>query len=152
MSSIDTPKKILLLAGASGDVLRKSAEAGEAGIKPGHLLDKSSGKVVRHATADAAFVQPLVAEVQDFLGDSISDAYAIDDLVQYDYAQPGEERYMFLAPGENANQDDFLEPAGAVNVGCLAVFSGTGGKVARALEDKDNSAGTVAVRIKVEIC
>jgi hypothetical protein len=148
MSSTDTPKKILLKAGSGGNVLRKEANAGEAGIVPGMLLDKNgSGEVIKHATVDG-FVMPLVAEVQDFLGKRISDTYADGDLVQYDVAQRGEERYMFLAAGEDVNQDDYLESHGD---GYLAGYTGTGTRIARALEDKDNSAGVTATRIKVEI-
>ncbi len=98
-----TYRTIVIQAGPMG-VNRQEALAGEAGIKPGHLLEISSGKVVTHNTADG-FTQKLVAlESQHAYSETlptIDVVYADGDTVYYTQAAPGDVLYMLLAASEN---------------------------------------------------
>ncbi|NLN25132.1 MAG: hypothetical protein GX163_05690 [Bacteroidetes bacterium] len=137
-----TPKKTLL----KGSPIRKEGVAGAA-ITPGMLIDFDvNGELVPHATA-TGFASKYFAQEQDFLGKDIDTAYADGDIVQYNVCPPGTEIYALLEASADAEKGEYLESASG---GLLQVYT-NGTIIARALEDKDNSAGTAAVRIKVEV-
>lgn len=98
-----TLRTIVVQAGPMG-VTRQEALAGEASIKPGHLLEISGGNVVTHNTADG-FTQKLIAlESQHADSDTLATIdvpYANGDTVYYAVAAPGEVYYMLLAANEN---------------------------------------------------
>jgi len=141
-----TPKVILL----KGDPIRKEALAAEA-ITPGHLLEfvptgGDAGQLRKHSTA-AGVAQAMFAVEESLVGDEIGDAYADGDTVQYMVCRKGDEVYGFLEAGASVNIGAALESNGA---GDLQARTGNF-PVAQALETKDNSAGIVHARIKVEI-
>lgn len=154
MASNDTPKTILL----RGDPTHHEAQAGAAGIKPGHLIKLSStaGDVVVHSTASDV-AAPLFAREEDYVGASIDDAYADNDRVPYLHCQSGDEVYAFLKANAAAVViGDYLESgaAGALQKSTHAVTSATTAAawpIAIALQAIDNSANAAQVRIKVRI-
>lgn len=87
-----------------GELERKYEErrAGEAGIKPGMLLQfNASDEVIKHATAGAGLgAQVIVATENDFLGRTIDDAYADEELVHCHVAQPGDVLNLVVATGQ----------------------------------------------------
>ncbi len=147
MATNDTPKRVLLKTSPNSDAFRKEGVAAAALI-PGMLIDKdAAGEFVAHPTL-GAYVMPMICREEDFIGNDIDNAYGIGDTIQYDVPQRGDEYYMFLAAGEDAQDGDYLQSHGD---GALMVQTGGGTPLARAIEDKDNSAGVARVRIKVEI-
>ena len=112
-------------------------EARAAGaITPGHLLSMNSdGEVVKHATAGGE-AEMMFAVENGWIGETIDDAYADDDLVHLVRAKPGDELYSFLADDENVVKGDFL------------MSDGAGGfkKYVDDTEAVDGNAGTVTVR------
>lgn len=133
-----------------------------AAITPGELIEKdASGQFQAHSTAGGNVI-PRIAIEESYIGNDIDTDYASGDQVRYNFGQPGEEYYMFLAAGENASDGDLLESDGA---GALQVHTpqavDEGGTATYdiytneahfvAAEDKDNSGGTSRVRIKVEV-
>lgn len=94
-------RTIVLQSGLLG-VPRLELLAGEANIKPGHLLAISSGKVIKHATADGVQQRLVALESQNADADltaSVDTVYANGDTVYYTSAQPGDVLYMLLAVG-----------------------------------------------------
>ena len=132
-----------------GEFIRKEAEAAGA-ITPGHLIeDDGNGDVIVHATAAGEGRKAFALE-NSLIGDGIDDDYADGDTVQYGVFTQGAEVYAFLAAGENAGIGDALVSNGD---GTLAVM-GTGEEaviMAWAMEAVDNSAGSDAERITVEV-
>lgn len=152
------PQNILL----KGDPIRKERVA-EAAITPGMLVEiTATGTIQAHGDAgeDAS---PTFAVEQDFLGASITDAYAAGDQVQYVYCRPGDEIYAWLSGNEDVAIGALLESDGA---GALQAFTAqevdeggaanytiyTRAVVARALEAVDTTGGGgAAARIRVEV-
>lgn len=143
-----TPHTILLqVNGLERPVFEKNA--GNANIKPGHLLAISNGKVIPHATAAAAVVK-MVAIEHGFRNTSgttlnIETAYADGDAVPFVYPQAGDLVYMVLKSGENVAAGALLE---AANGGEVRAY--TTGYIIGAAEEAAN-ATAAAVRIKVRI-
>ncbi|HHY54608.1 MAG TPA: hypothetical protein GYA08_04150 [Chloroflexi bacterium] len=143
-----TPNVILLqVNGLERPVFEKNA--GNANIKPGHLLAISNGEVIPHATAAAAVVK-MVAIEHGFRNTSgttlnIETAYADGDAVPFVYPQAGDLVYMVLKSGENVAAGALLE---AANGGEVRAY--TTGYIIGAAEEAAN-ATAAAVRIKVRI-
>ena len=149
----------------SGSVTKREA-IGSGAITPGHLLQLNStaGQVKVHATSggDAA---PIFARENESIGGKISTAYSSADTVHYFIAHPGAVVYALVAAGASAiTVGDPLESAGdgtlkkhtakAWDVGVTTSINETQYSapiVARALESKDNSGGSAAVRIRAMI-
>lgn len=97
-----TPHTIAL----RGAMVRLEETAGEAGIKPGHLLEISSGEVIKNTNEDDVARPPKIALESPTAADSttaaIDTAYADGDTVYYAVGQPGEIYYMWLETGSNA--------------------------------------------------
>jgi hypothetical protein len=119
-------------------------------ITPGFLLEYTTDLAVQPHSSAAGAVKPVMIAIEEpeNQGHGIDDDYTEDDeIVQVDFSEPGQDRYMFLAAGETAVLGSALASAGD---GTLEVSSTN--KVAYALEAVDNAAGYTAVRIRVEVC
>lgn len=147
-------RKVIL----KGSGIRKEDDAGGT-ITPGMLLNyDSNGDVIAHENAGQNAVPDFAVE-EDFLGTDIDSTYASSDRVQHDVCFTGMEVNAFLIDPENVSKGDFLESDGAGNLRAHTPPEGAlsgdaiqyNSIVARALEDKDNSGGSAAVRIVVEI-
>ncbi len=80
-------------------------------ITPGNLLAIGASGVANHAVASGN-AQPIFAFEDELQGKTISDDYAIGDLVQILYPTPGDEVYANLATSQTIVAGDFLESAG----------------------------------------
>jgi hypothetical protein len=123
--------------------------AASAAITPGHLIERfnSSGVVrLRKSATAGANVPRIVALDQPTQNKGVDDAYAANDLVEAVVAAPGTSLWMLIGSGENIAAGGKLESAGNGKLRALA--SGT--PLFTALENKDNSAGSTDVRIRVE--
>jgi hypothetical protein len=122
-----------------------------ATIKPGHLIEWSSGKLILHANDDAPgapmfavenpFYKPTTTEA------AIDHAYAADETVRFVWAQPGDQIYAFLETGNNATKGLALTSDGA---GGLQITPAAGAIIAYADEDLNNTTGSQA-RLKVRV-
>lgn len=109
----DTFNRIIIQQGPLGST-RKESLAGEAGIGPGDLLERSGATdVLRHNTADGA-VAPILVAVESNTPDNETEAdIAIDydngDTLYFAIPKPGDVFYMWLAAGElSAVNDDLV--------------------------------------------
>ncbi len=140
-----------------GDGQRFEAQAAAGTIIPGHLLQlNSTSKVAIHANA-AKNAPPYFALENDLIGNTIDDAYAADDIVQYIAAYRGAEIYAWVPASAAAIVvGDYLESNGDGTLKKQATDAATDdtqrvSTVAQAVEAVDNSAGGAAVRIRVRI-
>lgn len=117
-------------------------------ITPGMLLEVTSAdKVQAHATAKGPHAAIFAVE-NDLEGDEISDNYVVDDYVQAEIYNRGDEVLAFIEAGNAAvTIGTYLESAGD---GSLQTYT-DGIIVAQALEAVDNSGGGSMARIKVRI-
>lgn len=126
-----TYRTIVISAGPMG-VPRFERTAGEAGIKPGHLLEISSDEVVTH-NSDAGVTDKLVAlESQHADSDTlptIDVPYADGDTVYYTQGVPGDVLYMLLKASESVTKgvtklvsaaDGTLKAAGTLDATLVA--------------------------------
>lgn len=143
----------IVIQGDSNNVLEKLA--GEAGIKPGHLLAISSGALIKHATADGITQRLVAVESMSATGTglTIDVAYASGDTVYYTQGQTGDVLYMWLATGNTtvagvsalgSNGD------GTLKVVTVAATTLDDSVVGYAEEVVANSSGA-AVRLRVRI-
>lgn len=121
-------------------------------ITPGMILEfagTSVPTVQPHSNASAIPSPKIVAiEAPWRLGSGIDDDFDEDgEQVPFHYLQSGDWFYALLAAGENV--DAFTDRLGSNADGALQVA--TTYAFCRPLELVDNSAGYVAVRIKVEV-
>lgn len=143
----------IVIQGDSQYVLEKLA--GEAGIKPGHLLAISTGALVKHATADGVAQRFVAVESQTATGTglTIDQAYANGDTVYYTQARSGDVLYMWLANSNTtvagvsalASNGD-----GTLKVVTVAATTLDDSVVGYAEEVVANSSGA-AVRLRVRI-
>ena len=91
--------------------MRNEAKA-DAGITPGHLLERTATGVKVHATAGGNAVPKLVAVENDLAGDEIGTAYSAADRVQFIAARPGDQLYMLLKDGETSAVGSVLKSGG----------------------------------------
>lgn len=160
-----TPHTIILKQMEMNGRHQKEGLAGTAGILPGDLLGiNSAGNLYPFGIglAKGTNASPRFALENPYNGTTGSAAidvtYGSGESVFYVMAEEGDEIYAWIAAGENAAIGNYLVGAGSAAPGDLAV-AGTGAAteaevesvVARALEAKNNSAGTAHVRIKVEV-
>lgn len=139
-----------------GHGCRKEGIASEA-ITPGHLVEfGGSNDLQKHSTA-AGNARKAFAVENDLIGDGIDDAYAVDDQVQYNVFQTGDEVYALVAAAATAiTKGAALESAGDGTVRIQTASAATADTerdsvVAYALEAVDNSGGGSAVRIRIEV-
>lgn len=149
-------RTILIRGGADNHHVREEKLAGEANIKPGHLLAISSGAVIKHATADGV-QQSLVAMesavAESPTANSIDIAYPNGDTVHYVVGRPGDVLYMWLATANDAvegvsqlvsNGDGTLKLA---TVSATTLEGAVVGVPAESLNNASGSAARLAVRL-----
>uniref|UniRef100_A0A6M3K2W3 Uncharacterized protein n=1 Tax=viral metagenome TaxID=1070528 RepID=A0A6M3K2W3_9ZZZZ len=69
---------------------------------PGYLMETdSNGEVKPHAT-EGGYAARMIANEDAMQGNTLTDQYAIDDLVQLLYELPGNEVRMYLEAGQTA--------------------------------------------------
>ncbi len=140
-----------------GDGQRFEALAAAGTIKPGHLVAlNSSGQVAIHAAAGKSAARMFALE-NDLKGDTIDDAYASGNVVQYIQAFPGAEIYAWVAASAAAIViGDQVESDGAGGVRKVATDTATDqgereATIGVAVEAVDNSAGGTAVRLRIRV-
>ncbi len=136
-----TPRTIHL----GGPVTEVNDLHASGAITPGHFLDRSAGKYIKHASAGVA--GSTIALDQSEMNKGLDDAYADGDLVKAGVGVPGTTFLAFVPSGQNLADGAGLEHDGA---GRLIAHS-TGTIVAKAIEAKDNSAGPGDARMRVEV-
>lgn len=153
-----TPKTILMTD--KPEPTFAEALANNQALTPGMLVEETSaGKLQKHSTLGGAARSLFVMENpydDDPTVAAIDGAYGTADTVRYLIGQPGQQVYAWVTKqtaGSNVSAGNLLESAGSL--GALRAVQGTTPAalrvVARALEAVNNSAGTAAARIKVEI-
>jgi len=154
----DTQRKTILL---KGDFDGNHAVEGQAHnpITPGMLIDYDGDeKILRvfNRASNVTGIQPMFAVEDDVVGQvpnvgmAIDQVYADGDRTYGYICQKGDQVYALCDSGGDAIVfGDLLESAGA-GTGTL-VKRNAGTTIARALEAVDNSGGSNAARIKVEI-
>lgn len=125
----------------------KEGQAGEA-LKPCTLVDASvRSNVVKHGTLGAKTPVAVVLE-RDWVGQGVEDTtIPSGDNFKWRVFRTGEEVLMLLKAGESVAEGASLESAG--NGELQAVSTGTA--LVQARETIDNSTGTDATFIKVEV-
>lgn len=131
---------------------------GNGAITPGMLVELVSGEVRPHSTQGGDATRMFAVEGLN----EDSDSKTLGDIdVQYDddngavkvfYAKPGDQVYALLGAGQNVAIHGYLQSA---SDGVLMAYAAAAQKpekiVGRALEAKNNTAGSAAVRVKVEV-
>ncbi len=148
--------------------VREGTVAASQTIKPGHLLAYTTSGTLKVHDVDGGNTQGTkVALENPWNGDTtvsaIEATYSASDWIPYIFAQPGDQLYMLLAVGENVAIGDALTSNGDGTLRAFTVprIDGTGGSsgdyiypepvVGYAAEAVDNSGGSAAVRIRVDI-
>lgn len=117
---------------SKGNEYREEALCITAVITPGMLVERTSAdKFKPHATA-GGLAKPLFAIEDDLQGNSITDDYAVGDLVQAVLCQRGDIVNALLADGETVVIGDALESAGT-------------GKLRKHVAQVDSSAGSANI-------
>jgi hypothetical protein len=143
---------ILLKSGRDGEPLPKEAKA-DAAITPGHLIERTSTGVKKHASAGGMAYGCFAIE-DSLQGNEIGDDYATGSRVRWIHAGPGDEVQAWLAQGETVAVGDGLESNGD---GTLRKSSEEGSELpgsitAIALEALDlSTSGDSATRLKIEV-
>lgn len=110
-------------------------------ITPGHLLEfAANDRLQKHATSNGKAAHMFAVEL-DFVGNSVTTAYASGDRVPYADCAPGTVVWAHLASGQNVARGDFLSSNGA---GALTAYAGSANPVAQADEDANASSGIAA--------
>jgi hypothetical protein len=119
-------------------------------IQPGMLVERFSNSGVptwrKHATASGN-TAPAVATNMDMLNKGVDDLNNVGDLIEVSIGEKGSAWWMLLASGENVAAGDQLESAGT---GFLRKKT-SGTPLFTALEDKNNTAGPLAARLRAEV-
>lgn len=117
-------------------------------ITPGMFVARSGAKFADVTAAGAKASAKAVAVEQETFGTGITTDYDTDgERVLYHVCSPGDEVFALLATGQNVAVGAALETASG---GALTAYT-TGPAVALAMEAVNNSAGSAAARILVEI-
>lgn len=145
--SQSNPNTILLL----GNAISKEGVATEA-ITPGMLLERvnRSGVADGFATHNSSAAEKgpfLIAREMELVGNTIDDAYEIDDRILLWVCEPGSEVMARLASGQNITAGAELMSDAA---GALTLKTSTNPTRAVAMESANNSAGAVPL-IRVEV-
>lgn len=132
--------------------------SGNGAITPGMLVELTAGEVRPHSTQGGSAtpmfaVEGLNIDAASLTMGDIDTAYDDDNgAVKVAFCNNGDEVYALLGAGQNVAIHGLLQSA---SDGYLMAYSATTPPllraVARALEAKNNSAGSAAVRIKVEV-
>ena len=140
---------------AKGSPIVKEAVASEA-ITPGHLIEfGGSNDVQKHSTAGGN-ARKVFAREQDYIGQDIDAACAAGDRIPYLSARQGDEVRALLGSGTseyNIGKGDALESdgTGKLQKHGTAATGDSHNLVGFAMEAVDNSGGSEAVRITIEV-
>lgn len=145
-----SPKKIIL----KGDPIYKERPLkaldnyDNGKIMPGMLCEYDGIYVKPHATADGFASAIFAVELAIREGADINTLYDQDgETVELAFCRPGDEVYALLDIGENVAAGALLNSGGNGHLdSTVSTYP-----VARALEAVNNSAGTAAARIRVEV-
>lgn len=159
-----TPKTILLTTNGAERPIHEAVA--DAALTPGEFLVWSADdQLGPHATAGGNS-QRMVCVESPFDDDNtvaaIDSDYAAGDMARFVFAQPGDRVYAWLEAAANVAKGAALESDGAgglqahtaqaVDEGGTVTYTVYANAIAAwADEDKDNSAGTARVRIKVRV-
>jgi len=158
MARTTTHHQIIVRQGPHG-VARAERVCGEA-ITPGHLLEvDSSEHYIKHDGAEEFLPRKIVA-LETLTPDTITYPttamidipYASGDTVYAGIVGPGDRAYMFLAAGYTAVEG--VSQLCSAGDGTLHVNDSVSDKAVVfgvPAEDKDNSGGTAAVRVLVDV-
>lgn len=130
--------------------------AGETAIKPGHLLNISSGAVIKHATADGFTARIFAVESQTADSPtlaSIDVPYANGDTVYAVQCEPGDVVYAWLATANNAVKGVSVLVSngdGTLKIATLGAGTFAGAIVGVPDENLNNTSGS-ASRLAVRI-
>lgn len=119
-------------------------------ITPGMLVERASGGVQAHSTAQGGGNLHFANEFA-LTGRDIDDDYATDDQVIFTTYKPGSGVYALVPASADAiSEGDYLVSNGDGTVR-VQTASSTAVVVAQALEAVDNSGGGSPARIRVEV-
>ena len=131
-----------------GEPIFKEGHA-SAILSPGHLIEFGGTKDVRKQSTAQADCRRAFALENDLIGDTITTAYAANDLIRYGSFHQGQEVLARVAAAAPAiAKGDALEAKGD---GTLRKLTTGGAVIAFALAALDNSSGTAETFLPVEI-
>lgn len=143
-------RTIMIRGGTDNSFNREEKLAGEANIKPGHLLAISSGAAIKHATADG--VQQALVAIENAAAESatasnIDIAYTNGDTLHYAVGKPGDVLYMWLATANDAVEGVsqlVSNGDGTLKLATVAAGTLTGAVVGVPAESLNNTSGSAA--------
>ena len=146
---------ISLVGGAAGAPILSERLAGEAGIVAGMLINESAGTVIKHAGAGLN-AQRLFAQTNLMIAGDIDTVQANGETVSYGAYHKGQEVNALVGVVAAIVDGDPLESAGDGTLRKAVADAATDTAqrdsiVGYALEDVDNSGGSVNVRIKIRV-
>src|SRR3990167_3809954 len=125
-----------------GDQYTRREDKSSEAITPGHLLDfAADDTLIKNATEGGR--SRLFAVEADYIGNSVTTAYANGDRVPYADCAPGVIVWAHLASGQNVARGAALMGDSKV-AGALIAHTGTNFQCAEADEDADASTGVSA--------
>ena len=126
-----------------GDNVTYREDVCNEAITPGHLMEfAANDRLQRHATSGGPAGRLFALEA-DYIGNSVTVAYASGDRVPYADCAPGTVVWAHLASGQNVARGAYLMSHGTI-AGALTAHSGTNVGVAQADEDANASSGVAA--------
>ena len=131
------PNTIIL----SGDQYTAREDRCNEAVTPGMLLGIATNDRLQKHASSGLYAARLFALEMDFIGNSVTTAYASGDRVPYADCAPGVVVWSHLASGQNVARGANLMSNGA---GFLTSVTGSGVAVAQADEDADASTGVGA--------
>lgn len=151
-SGTDPESPNVIVLRGQDEVEYKEQPADGAAITPGMVVERTANGIAPHGT-DAGTVNPFVALGARKYGQTIDEDWAAGDFVLYAGFDKGQQFYGLLGAGENVAVGDDLLSAGD---GTLRARVGDGTEagadaVGEVVEAVDNSGGTEAARVKVEV-
>lgn len=125
-----------------GDNFTHREDRANEAITPGHLLDfAGNDRLIRNATSGGR--SRMFALEADYIGNTVTTAYASGERVPYADCAPGTVVWAHLASGENVARGAALMGDSTV-AGALIAHTGTNFQCAEADEDADASSGVAA--------
>lgn len=131
---------------------RAEEDRAAAALSPGHLLEfTSAGKVQKHSS-EGDHAERAVAVEDALQGNTLTTAYALDDLVFYHLVDPGDEAQVFLQATENVAKGVKLISAGDGTLKDLAnAATGAGTEVIAIARAALNLSATGAVDTLLQV-
>lgn len=146
------PNTIVLRDGYGGQVVRREDNT-TAAVTPGHLLEFNANDLLQPHSTAGGNAQPLFAVEEDYIGNSVADAFTSGDKIPYVAAGPGTIIWAHLASGENVARGAHLESNGdgqlRAHVQQSAGNINVNNIVGIADEDANASSGDLRFRLEV---